>query len=202
MQRVPGAVIFKDNNLFLASQVQDIFSESNVQNLKKLKKKRGSEEGSSSPDLMKADEEEIKALMSSLDNVAGLNESLDHVLFSMTLFKNKLCREVFKSRSNDAMKFKFVDELHEWYLESLQQPPGRAGPSSRPIRQLPKVPKWKEGPKILEKKGLKAKKKKKRFQINLKKKAHPFDQKTKFLFTETVFVSVGCFNWLLDHKFA
>ena len=36
----------------------------------------------------------------------------------------------------------------------------RAGPSTRPIRQLLEAPKWKEGPKILEKKGFKAKKKK------------------------------------------
>ena len=33
----------------------------------------------------------------------------------------------------------------------------RAGPSSRPIRPLPKAPKWKGGPKILEKKGSKEK---------------------------------------------
>ena len=29
----------------------------------------------------------------------------------------------------------------------------KAGPSTRSIRQLPKAPKWKGGPKILEKKG-------------------------------------------------
>ena len=36
----------------------------------------------------------------------------------------------------------------------------RVGPSTRSIRQLLEAPKWKEGPKILEKKGFKAKKKK------------------------------------------
>ena len=35
-----------------------------------------------------------------------------------------------------------------------------AGLSTRTIRQLLEAPKWKEGPKILEKKGFKAKKKK------------------------------------------
>ena len=37
----------------------------------------------------------------------------------------------------------------------------RGGPSTRTIRQLLEAPKWKEGPKILEK-GFKAQKKKKK----------------------------------------
>ena len=56
----------------------------------------------------------------------------------------------------------------------------RVGPSTRSIRQLLEAPKWNEGPKILEKKGFKAKKKK-GFKWIYKNPAHHFDQKTKFL---------------------
>ena len=55
----------------------------------------------------------------------------------------------------------------------------RAWPSTMPIRQFSKAPKWMWGPKILEKKGQQGKKK--WFQMNLKNSAHPFNQKTKFL---------------------
>lgn len=51
------------------------------------------------------------------------DEPLEHILFCMTLFEDKLCREVFKSRSSDAKKFKFVGDEYKRYLESLQQPP-------------------------------------------------------------------------------
>ena len=123
IQLVPDAVIFKDKNFFLVSQVQVIFSESNVRSVKKLKENRGSDEGSSSSDLVKAEKKEIKELMSSLNNVEGLNESLDLVIFCKKMFENKACRKIFKALISDAAKVEFVEDEYELYRESLQPPP-------------------------------------------------------------------------------
>ena len=54
--------------------------------------------------------------MHSLDKVAKLNTSLEHVLFCIMLFEDKLCRDYFKSLKSDAMKFKFVDDEYKKYL--------------------------------------------------------------------------------------
>ena len=120
IQLVPDAVIFKVKKLPLANQVDAIFSRSNGQNFKKLKKKRGSEEGSSSSDLMDADELEIKALMHSLNNVEGLNKSLKLALFCKVLFENDVCRKEFKTCPTDAAKLQYVKEKHKYYLENLE----------------------------------------------------------------------------------
>ena len=61
---------------------------------------------------MKAKKEEIRALMHFLDKVAKLNKSLEHVLFCIMLFEDKLCRDYFKSLRSDAKKFKFVDDKY------------------------------------------------------------------------------------------
>ena len=122
IQLVPDAVIFKDKNFFLVSQVQVIFSESNVRSVKKLKENRGSDEGSSSSDLVKAEKKEIKELMSSLNNVEGLNESLDLVIFCKKMFEDKACRKILKALISDAAKVEFVEDEYELYRESLQPP--------------------------------------------------------------------------------
>ena len=57
----------------------------------------------------------------------------------------------------------------------------RASPSTRPIRQLSKAPKWKGAPKFQKRRGSRGKQKKKKFQINYKNLAHPFNQKIKIL---------------------
>ncbi|KAL4594011.1 hypothetical protein ACB092_M000600 [Castanea dentata] len=122
LRTVPDAVKFQSENFPLADQVQAILADCDEQHVKNLKKKR-SEEGSSSALLMKAEKQEISALMHSLDQVGKLNTSLEHVQFCMTLFESKLCRQYFKTLTSDAQKFKFVDDEYRKHLESLQQPP-------------------------------------------------------------------------------
>lgn len=122
MQTVPDAVKFQSENFPLAEQVQAILADCNEQNVKNLKKKK-SEKSSSSALLMKAEKQEISALMHSLDQVGKLNTSLEHVLFCMMHFESKLCRQYFKTLISDAEKFKFVDDEFKKHLESLQQPP-------------------------------------------------------------------------------
>ena len=73
-----------------------------------------------------------------------------------------------KTRNNHTRIQKFT-----WFGNS-----GRAGPSTRRVRQLPKGPKWKGGPKILERSSSRGKK---WFEMNPKKFGTSFDQKTKFL---------------------
>ena len=120
IQLVPDAVIFKDKKLPLANQVDAILSKSNGQNFKKLKKKKGSKEGSSSSDLMRADELEIKALMHSLNNVEGLNNSLELVLFCKVLFENEDCRKNFKACRTNVAKLEYVQGEHQRYLGNLE----------------------------------------------------------------------------------
>ena len=57
----------------------------------------------------------------------------------------------------------------------------RVGPSTRPIRQLPKAPSGRGSQNFRKERVVGAKKKKKKFQMSLKYPAHPFNQKIKIL---------------------
>ena len=85
----------------------------------KKKKKRRIEEGSSSLNLYKIEQEEIRALMLSLDNVNGLKNSLKLALFSITLFQGKQRREHFRSLRSNVTKFQYVEDEYKNYYEHL-----------------------------------------------------------------------------------
>ena len=68
---------------------------------------------------MRADKLEIKALMHSLNNVEGLDKSLEFALFCKVLFENEGCKKNFKT-CRTAAKLEYVQGEHKWYLGNLK----------------------------------------------------------------------------------
>ncbi|KAL4594008.1 hypothetical protein ACB092_M000400 [Castanea dentata] len=116
LQLVPDAVIFKSKKLFLASEVHAIFNVQDSKDLKK-KKKRRIEEGSSSLNLYKIEQKEVRASMLSLEKVDGLNNSLKLALFCTRLFQDKQRRDYFRSLRSGAMKLHYVEDEYKKYYE-------------------------------------------------------------------------------------